>query len=379
MTVVRRQAQRRWTLVGAAVAVLCLLPAAVAAWPQPGVTADPVKLRDQILRSAGLPYQGYADLHGETGLPDLPMLGEFAQLLGGTTRVRVWHASAQSWRIATFTATGETDTYRSATGTHIWDFERNLLTQTVGEAVRLPSAADLMAPDLARRLLREMSPADRLEAAAARRVAGVAAAGLRWIPSDPDTTVGLVQVWADPATGLPLRVEVASRAGRTAFTSHFLDLDQRAPSAELLVPSRPSSAGFSVTTAQDVASALRGVGATALPATLAGRQRLAAPAEALAGRGVAAYGAGVSLFAVVTLPGRIGSQSLQAVHEGGGVTVAIGGAEAYEMQTALVNALIMRTPGTGRNRRTYLLAGSVTAEVLRQAGADLLATGQVRP
>jgi hypothetical protein len=187
-----------------------------------------------------------------------------------------------------------------------------------------------------------------------------------------------VDVWADPVTGLPLRVEVAGRAGRTIFTSHFLELDLQAPNADLLVPSRPSSAGFSVTTPQDVASALRGVGFTMLPETLAGRQRLTPWTDALTMRGVAAYGRGVARFAVVTLPGRIGTQSLQAIHEGGGVPVTIG-SEAYEIQTSLVNALIVRSLGSGRSRRTYLLAGSVSVEVLRQAGTDLLATVQVRP
>src|SRR3712207_7111533 len=43
------------------------------------------------------------------------------------------------------------------------------------------------------------------------------AAGLRLTPSDPDTTIGRVDIWADatgdPATALPLRVEVSARTG----------------------------------------------------------------------------------------------------------------------------------------------------------------------
>jgi nucleotide-binding universal stress UspA family protein len=45
-----------------------------------------------------------------------------------------------------------------------------------------------------------------------------------------------------------------------------------------------------------------------------------------------------------------------------------------------VNMLAVLTPGPGRGRRTYLLAGSVAAQVLHQAGAELLAPQpQVRP
>jgi hypothetical protein len=82
---------------------------------------------------------------------------------------------------------------------------------------------------------------------------------------------------------------------------------------------------------------------------------------------------------VVALPGRVGSQSLQAIREGGGAPVEVAGWEAYEAQTTLVNALIMRSPGPGRGRRTFFLAGSVSAQVLRQAAADLAAPAQANP
>jgi hypothetical protein len=80
---------------------------------------------------------------------------------------------------------------------------------------------------------------------------------------------------------------------------------------------------------------------------------------------------------VAARPGRLASQTLQRLREGGAVPVVVGQGEAYEIHTSLVNALIVRTPGPGR-RRTYLLAGSTSAEVLRRAGAELLAPQPAR-
>ncbi len=49
---------------------------------------------------------------------------------------------------------------------------------------------------------------DELSRLPARRVAGRSAAGLRLVPADPASTIARVDVWADEASGLPLRVEV---------------------------------------------------------------------------------------------------------------------------------------------------------------------------
>jgi nucleotide-binding universal stress UspA family protein len=178
-------------------------------------------------------------------------------------------------------------------------------------------------------------------------------------------------------------VDVAGREAGAAFTAQFQELQQLTPAAEILTPSRPGSAGYAVTTAGDVASAINTVATLRLPDTLAGRTRRPTPPGTPAVIGLGAYGDGLSVFAVAAIPGRLATQTLQKIREGGGVPVVVsnGGvnsAEAYEVHTALVNALIVRTSGTGR-RRTYLLAGSVSAEVLRQAGAELLTVPQVRP
>jgi hypothetical protein len=167
---------RRWVLVAGGVGALGLIPVALGLRPPPGVVADPQRLRQAILASAGLPYQGYADTGSEIGLPDLPVFNEVADLIGGAVRLRAWYASPDRWRVAVLKPTGESDFYRSGRTTTVWDFERNLVSQTVGDApVRLPNQTDLLPPEVARRLLNLADPADPVRSLPGRLVAGVLA------------------------------------------------------------------------------------------------------------------------------------------------------------------------------------------------------------
>jgi hypothetical protein len=374
MTVVQHGAWRRWTAVAGGVLVLCLLPVALAAWPAAPARIEPGQLRQRILASAGVPYQGYADTQGAILLPDVPAVRDVARLLRAT-RLRAWYTSPSAWRVAILETTGERDLYRTASGTYAWDFERSVTTLTVGDLpVRLPTAADLLPPDLARRILAEERSVAPL---GARRVAGITAAGLRLTPTDPDTTIGRVDVWADPRTGLPVQVEIAQRgADDPIFTTRFLDLEQRAPAPDLLVPPIPPSSTFVTTTAADVVAAVNGTILAALPPTLAGRDRRGTGAEeAIAG--LAAYGTGLSMVVVLALPGRVGFDALTRARDRGGQPVPIDGAEAYEASAGLVNGIIVRTTGERRLRRTYVLAGPVALPVLRQAAAELSAATTV--
>lgn len=380
MSVVRRDTARRWSLVAAGVAVLCLLPAVIAAWPSPRVAVEPGRLRESILASTDRPYTGYVDSRGDVRLPNLPALGEVAGLLGASTRVRAWYAAPTRWRVAVLSPTGERDIYGTATGTYVWDFERNLTTLTVGDApVRLPWAADLLPPDLARRLLSMSSAGDPIAPLPGRTVAGVAAAGLRLTPSDPDTTVGHIDVWADPVTGLPVQVELSSRDRDTPiYVSRFLDLAQTAPPDGVLTPSTPDTGGLTVTTAADIAAAVGGLAPVNLPARVAGRARVANPAG-LRVPGVAAYGTGLSAFVVLAVPGRVGGQTLRSARDAGATPVAFTAGEGYETRTSLLAALVARTGGDRQSRRTFLVVGAVTPDLLRRAATELLALPRTVP
>jgi hypothetical protein len=366
---VRRAGVRRWLAVAGGVLVLCLLPSVVGWWPTASASADPGVLRQKILASANQPYQGYVDSKGDVTLPDLPQLGDVTKLFGGTTSMRVWYRSTRAWRVAVVEPTGERDIYQTADGTYRWDFSRNQVTAVLGDLpVRLPWAADVVPPELGRRLLGTAGSTERVRAIGSRRIAGVAAAGLRVTPGDPDSTIASVDIWADPKTGLPLRVEVSQPSG-VVFTSRFLELTQKAPDEEVVTPRVADSSTFTVTRQPDVASAISSTVRVVLPNALAGRQRVAVQGVP----GIAAYGDGFSRFVVFPLPGRVGADALFRLLGAGATLMQTlpEGAEGAALRTAVLTIVIVRTV-PGPRRRTYLLAGFVTPDLLTRATADLI-------
>ena len=150
----RRGAWRRWTIVLAGTVALCSIPAVIAALPVQGATIGAAALRARIMASASRPYQGYAESTADFGLPDLPELSNVSMLLDGTTDQYVWYRSAGYWRADVVSAAGENDTYGDGGVTYLWNYGSNSFIQIIGaEPVRLPRAADLLPPELARRLL----------------------------------------------------------------------------------------------------------------------------------------------------------------------------------------------------------------------------------
>jgi hypothetical protein len=364
--------------VGAGIAVLCLLPTVLGRWPVAAPRMAVGELRRMIMASATRPYQGYVDSQGQAGLPSLPQVEEVAGLLGGATSIRVWYAAPTAWRVAVVHPLGERDTYRTADGIYQWDFARNLLVRSTGDLpVRLPWATDLVPPELARRLLTGMAADDRVDTLPARRVAGVSAAGLRIRPADPDTTVGAVDIWADPSTGLPVEVAVRPRsAGAPAMRTRFLDLAQRTPVPATVAPAVTDPAQVPTITEPDVLAALSPEASAALPDRLAGRQRLAGDAG---GAAIPVYGSGLSRFVVVPLPGRLGSQSVSAVRNAGGASTTVPGGEVYPVPAGVLTVVVVQRASGRRGTRTFLLAGLIRPDALVTAARDLLAARPDRP
>jgi hypothetical protein len=374
VTVVSREAWRRWTAVVAAAAVAAATPVVLRALPVHATAGPVTELYDRIRASAALPYQGYTVSTGRAGLPTLPQLGDVAGLFNGDTRLRVWYAAPGRWRVDVIDIGTERDVYQDGGVQYIWDYGGNQLTEFVGTTpVRLPRGADLVPPDLARRLLGAAGPADgELSALPAQRVAGIAAAGLRLTPADPRTTVGRVDVWADPATGLPLQVAVTARGtSEPILVSRFLDIRLTAPADPVLTPpAARDGIGFTVTRAPDLAAGLASTRPGPLPDRLAGMTRSTAPTPGSpAGLpGVGAYGGGLSQFVVLSVPRRIGTEAMRSAVKAGGATVTFPGADAVLITTPVFGVLVLLSRAT---RRTYLLAGLVGATVLKQAGTEL--------
>jgi hypothetical protein len=374
VTVVRRQAAYRWLVVGAVVAALCVTPSVVAAWPVTAVRVAPTVLHQRIQASARQPFEGYALSTASLGLPDLPRLSDVTSLLNGSTQLRAWYAAPKRWRVDVVDTVGERDLYQTADSQYQWDYGANLLTRVVGtQPARLPRGADLLPTELARRLLAGAT-ADQLSALPAKRIAGLAAAGLRVTPANPSTTIGYIDVWAVPATGFPLRVEVTGRgAGAPILVTRFLDLRLGTPSSAALTPPTVGpDVGRAETHTPDIVSALGGLGLGILPATLAGLPRTG-PLPGV--QGVSAYGTGLSQFVVLPVPRRIGFEALRSAEQAGGADLPFPAGEGRLLTTPLLTVVVMQSTAA---RRTYVLAGLVNGDLLKQAGAELSTFTPVR-
>jgi hypothetical protein len=363
-TVIGAQARRRWAVVLAVVVVLCSVPVVLRLWPARAAEVDPAVLRGRIAASTRQPYEGFAQSNGLLPLPALPYLQQVTALVSGTTQMRTWYAAPDRWRVDVIAGGSEHDLYQTPRAQYVWDYGDNQLTRIVGaQHVRLPRAADVTPPELVRRLLR-VAAGDRLTPLAGKRVAGVAAAGLRLVPAAAGTTVAHVDIWADPGTGLPVQAEITARGGaRPVFVTRFLDVRLGTPAAAVLRPPVPRDGmGYSVSTTPDVLSALNrwSVG-SALPERLDGHPRRDVLAGATA---VGIYGAGLAQFVVLDVPGRFGAAAYDDVATFGRRVVLPRGTAAV-LATGLLSVLAVQAD------RTYLVAGFVDPAVLDHVAADL--------
>lgn len=346
----------RWVAVAAFVGVLALLPTAVRALPANDSVLSAEQLRARVRASGSVGWSGTSESRAGLALPDVRDLSDLPALLGGTVRTRVWWRSPSSWRVDEQRLAGEQDVIVDGARTTTWTSADRTAADLYGELpVRLPRAADLVAPVLGRRLA---GAADTvLQRLPARRVVGVSAAGLRISPRDPSTsTVASVDLWVDPGTGLALQVDVhAQGQDRPVLTTLLLDLDQATPPRERTLFDVPEAAETSVDEAPDIAAQVDEAVPYILPGQLAGATRQVVPGLEQA-RGVGTYGDGLSAFAVVPLPRDVADRLSRRL-------VAAGGPR---LSTPLVNALVGSTP-----RRTYLLVGTVPQVVLDRAFAEL--------
>jgi hypothetical protein len=355
-------------------AVLCALPAVIAALPVPALAVSAATLRTRILASATVPYQGYAESTMNLGLPELPDLQDLSTLLDGSTDMYAWYRSPDSWRTAVVTGTGENDIYQAGQQTYTWDYGHNVLTRIVGaQPVRLPRASDLLPPVLARRLLDAASPADHVSRLPSRRVAGVDAAGLQLVPADSTTTIGAIDVWADPADGLPVEVAIIGRgSAKPILVTSFFQVAERSPAVATVTPDPAPGVVLTSTGLPDIERILGGdVDAdgdhdgTPFPRQLAGLSSVPIPGGLT---GVATYGTGFSRLVLVPLPRSLGAQVLSAATKAGAATVALPGGPAVLIRTPLFTVLVLRA---GFRKTTFILTGAVTPALLEQAGASL--------
>jgi hypothetical protein len=355
--------------VAAGVAILVSLPGLIDAWPVSPAAMSVEQLYARMAASAATPYQGYALSTGTAGLPSLPQLADAIALLNGETQLRVWYAAPGRWRVDQIGIGTETDLYQEPTDQMIWDFGTNRLTTIVGDQpVRLPRGADLVPADLARRVIAIVGPhPNELTPLPARRVAGVATAGLRITPTDPQTSVGHIDLWADPTTGVPLQVEITGRGASTPIlVTRFLDIDFHAPDPSVLTPPPGGpSTSYTYTAGSDIARAFRSLRLGPLPDQLGGFPRSDDPTTSV---GLGAYGTGLTRFLVIPVPRGIYEDAYGHITDAGGVQYGLPGGRGVIIATQLLTVMAMDSDLANRN---YLLVGLVSAVTLHGAGNDL--------
>jgi hypothetical protein len=358
-------ALRRWGAVATGVSLLVTLPYAVDRLPVDEVRTDPAGIIAKVRESGAVAHTGYAESAARVSLPDVRQVERVIQLLGGTTQLRVWWLSATAWRVDAVSAIGEYDIYRTGQDSTTWDsFERRATVQTGQSAVRLAQPSDLLPSELGRRLAAAARP-EELSPLRARRVAGVAAVGVRITPRAEETTVERVDLWADPDTGLPLRVEVTERgAGAPVISTAYLEIAMQAPAAEDVTFRPADDVAVDLTTAPDIAAEVEQFSPFALPAEVGGRQR-----RTTVGSGAATYGEGFGIVAALVIPERLVRRVRRQLEGQFTEPLERPYGEATVVRAPLLNGLVV-DPTVDRGYG-FVVSGAVPVEVLERVAADL--------
>ena len=418
LTAVRRAGWWRWLVVAVGVAVLLTLPFVVAALPAHRSALSTNELLARIRASGNQPYQGFALGSGTAGLPSIPQLADVIALLDGQTQLRAYYRGPQSWRVDQIGIGTERDIYQLPDRVAIWDSGSGNRLDFVHLLSRLPRGADLLPPDLARRLVAAVTvypkapgPASNspgptkapkatpaigtpatVAALPARRIAGHDADGVRLTPIDQRTLIGVIDIWADPTTGLPLQVEISGRGARTPFlVTRFLDLSFDAPSAAVVTPpGQPDATSVNAS----VDATLRALGFGSLPTHLAGMARAtdntAAPVLPFSQpdrpQAFGVYGTGLTQFLVIPVPRDIGRDTFDRFESSGGLALALpNDGRGIQLSTPFLTVMVVEAIAWDSLRvyagstvqfghpESYILVGLVSGDLLRAAAEGLSA------
>lgn len=353
---------RRWAVVGALVAVLVATPPLIGAVPASDAQVSAADLRAAVVGSADVGFSGYAESAGGLALPVTDQLTSVADLFSDRTEMRVWWRATTDHRVDVITAAGGTTTHHDERGTWTWEYERATATRAEATPFALPAPSDLLPTSLGRRLLSEATD-DELSRIGARRVSGHDALGLRLVPDEGASSVGRVDVWVDPGSGLPLQVQVYEKGiDRPALDTRFLDFEVGRPPADVTAFTPPEGARIRAAhEAEIVLEAGRRIDPVPLPDQLAGLPRRGLEGVPPA---IGLYGRGVTLLAVAPVPPGLArglrnalAQSPDAVRDDAGTRLAAGP----------VGLMLVEPPGHG----SYVLAGTVTLDALATAAGQL--------
>jgi outer membrane lipoprotein-sorting protein len=210
-----------------------------------GVPADatpnlPTKTAQELLTMAtagtDVPVNGISGDVAEKaslGLPALPSgtgssaSGGLTGLLGGTHSLRVWIGKAGQFRAQVLDTLDETDVVSDGTDLYMYVYSTNTVTHVAlpnkpgssQAAPTPPTAASLAPSQLAANVLKAINPSTDVSFGGTAKVAGRDTYLLDVRPRTADTTVGLVQIALDSATGVALRVQIFAHGASSAALS----------------------------------------------------------------------------------------------------------------------------------------------------------------
>ncbi len=360
MTPAGRSTVKRWSLWAIGVALLIGVPAAVRAVPPAESEISAGDLLAQVESSRDHAFSGYVETVGTLQLPVAERFTSVGALFGERTRMRVWWRSGEQWRVDRLLTAGENDLVHEGSYTTDWDYEDAEATLSRDPEIRLPRTSDLIPPELGARVLSDVDP-DELTRLPTRRVAGIAAPGLRLAPASAQTSIGHVDLWADPETGVPLRVEVFSPGESTpSFTSEFREFSARTPAADTTSFTPNADIELSYDDVLDIADAANQYAPFRPPSTVAGLAK-----SSTAEGAVGVYGEGLSQLIAIPLRDREADPLRTQLR------ITPGSALAQRGTIVTVGPLgVMLTGDDGEGG--WLVAGTVTSQTLVDAAEDLL-------
>jgi hypothetical protein len=351
----------RWLVVLLTAVAFVATPLLISAQPAAPSEMSAPELAGRMRESADVGWSGYVETAGTLQVPDNESFATLAQLLGENTQLRVWWRNADDWRVDRIQSTGETDLFRQGWGIVRWVFESETATYSPVSTIRLPDASDLLPPTFARSLLQGVRESE-LSRLPVRRIAGIDAPGVRLTPDEKAATVGHVDIWADPTSGLALEVELYGVGEqRPVLTTTLRELKLGEPPTTTTHFRLAEGVRVSYEQSVDVAAAANAFAPYDLPVTLAGLSSRNGQDPGAVG----IYGRGPTTLIALPLRGQVAGPLRRQLQDRGTAQLTGVGTLA---PVGPVGLLI--TP-RGRGG-AFLLAGTVTADTLERAATELL-------
>ncbi|MGB3764383.1 MAG: hypothetical protein WA966_14305 [Ornithinimicrobium sp.] len=325
---------------------------------------SPTETVRAIMSSASTPHTGLVTSTGGVQVPDAETFTAITTVFGQENRIRVFWQDEEHWRLDRIRATGETDLFRTPAGTTRWVFESGRVRVSLSAPVRLPDTSDALPDTLARRVLQGAQP-EELSALPTQRIAGRAAVGVRLEPSDTQSSIDRVDVWADASTGIPLEVMVHSGASRPILSTTYERLDLDPPQPQTLEFDPPPSADITFDELPDLASESNAFAPYQAPAQLAGLP-LREDRPDLPTGAVGVYGRGPTVLLFLPLRGNVAEPLREQLGQTGASDPGTAGT-AVDLGAISVLVTPERFRGSG-----FLLVGTVTPHAVEQAAVELV-------